>query len=33
MYGRVPPDVFFGMVYYASKNVVRHDAGKEYRDG
>ena len=22
MYGRVPPDVFFGMVCYAPKNVV-----------
>lgn len=33
MYGRVPPDVFFGMVCYAPKNVVRHGAGKEHRDG
>lgn len=30
MYGRVPPDVFFGMVCYALKDVVRHDAGKEH---
>lgn len=33
MYGRVPPDVFFGMVCYALINVIRHDAGKEHRDG
>lgn len=33
MYGRVPSDVFFGMVCYAPKNVVRHDAGKEHRAG
>lgn len=33
MYGRVPSDVFFGMVCYAHKNVIWHDAGKEHRDG
>lgn len=33
MYGRVPPDVFFGMVCYALKNVIWHDSGKEHRDG
>lgn len=29
----VPPDVFFGMVCYALKNVIWHDAGKEHRAG
>lgn len=33
MYGRVPSDVFFGMVCYALINVIRHGAGKEHRDG
>lgn len=33
MYGRVPSDVFFGMVCYVLKNVIWHDAGKEHRDG
>lgn len=33
MYGRVPSDVFFDMVCYALKNVIRHDAGKEHRAG